>query len=53
MKEGTGIHEETDRTTKVYDKLMRQLQAEEAEREAHLQSLGDMLSEKVMVNQSN
>jgi hypothetical protein len=27
VKEGTGIHEETDRTTKVYDKLMKQLQS--------------------------
>jgi hypothetical protein len=43
VKEGTGIHEETDRTSKVYDKLMKQLQAEEAEREAHLQSLTFML----------
>lgn len=32
VKEGTGVNEETDRTAKVYEKLIKQLQIEEAER---------------------
>ena len=32
---------------------MKQLQNEEAEREAHLQSLSSMLNEKLIVTQSN
>lgn len=33
--------------------MTKQLQSEEAEREAHLQSLESMLNEKIMVSQSN
>lgn len=52
-RDGTQISEEDDRTTKVYKKFLKELNAEREERQAHLDSLEYMIEEKRKVNEIN
>lgn len=52
-KEGHSIGESEDRTLKVYEKLAKELQEEQGEREAHIHNLDDMIEEKKHLLNSN
>ncbi len=45
--------EEEDKTRKIYQKLLDHLQAQQAERQAHISSVENMINEKVGLNEGN
>ena len=53
LKENAGKMEEEDKTKKIHQKLLEHLQAEQAEREAHINSLSTMIAEKVTLNENS
>lgn len=53
LREGHEIGESEDRTSKVYEKLAHELEAEREEREAHVRNLEAMIEEKLQLLQVN
>lgn len=53
LREGHEIGESEDRTSKVYEKLAHELEAEREEREAHVRNLEVMIEEKLQLLQVN
>lgn len=45
--------EEEDKTRKIYQKLLDHLQVEQGERQAHINSVENMINEKVGLNEGN